>query len=134
MAGVQPALPDAIKRHRSRSMGEMAAIPPSNMLLGVPKKGRLFEKCSKLLQEGVGLDYRKSERVDVAHCTNMPVRQTHHFRFSPGGGVVTVVSFSALSLSPGPRTLVFMLGVMTGDPCRCVSAGITGHLGLPSRT
>jgi len=77
----------ALARSRSRSMGEMAAIPPTNMLLGVPKKGRLFDKCSKLLQEGVGMEYRKPDRVDVAHCSNMPVTLV----FLPAHDIATYV-------------------------------------------
>jgi len=54
-------------------MGNMAAIPSENLLLAVPKKGRLNEKVMKLLVDGVGMDYKRPDRVDVAHCTNMPV-------------------------------------------------------------
>jgi ATP phosphoribosyltransferase len=60
-------------RARGRSMGNMAAIPSENLLLAVPKKGRLNEKVMKLLVDGVGMDYKRPDRVDVAHCTNMPV-------------------------------------------------------------
>lgn len=43
-----------------------------NCLLAVPKKGRLFEKCSKLLL-GAGLHFDRPNRLDVAHCTSMPL-------------------------------------------------------------
>ena len=43
-----------------------------NALFAIPKKGRLYEKCMKLL-EGAGLDHNRPARLDVAHCTGMPV-------------------------------------------------------------
>ncbi len=45
----------------------------SNLLFAIPKKGRLNEKCMQLLA-GAGLDHKRPERVDVAHCNNIPVR------------------------------------------------------------
>ena len=42
------------------------------MLIGVPKKGRMSEKCLKFL-EAAGLEYTRPERVDVAMVTNMPI-------------------------------------------------------------
>lgn len=43
-----------------------------NCLFAVPKKGRLFEQCVKLLA-GSGLDYYRPNRLDVAHCSNLPI-------------------------------------------------------------
>jgi ATP phosphoribosyltransferase len=43
-----------------------------NMLLAVPKKGRLHEKIMKLV-EGIGLDYVRPNRLDIAHCTSFPL-------------------------------------------------------------
>ena len=45
----------------------------NNLLFAVPKKGRLHEKCMQLI-EGAGLNHTRPDRVDVAHCINMPVR------------------------------------------------------------
>ena len=42
------------------------------LLLGVPKKGRMCEKCLEFLK-AAGLEYTRPERVDVAHCTNLPI-------------------------------------------------------------
>jgi len=47
-------------------------LRPANILIGIPKKGRLNEKVSKLL-DGAGLEYRRPDRVDVAVCTGLPV-------------------------------------------------------------
>lgn len=43
-----------------------------NALFAIPKKGRLYEQIIKLLM-GAGLDHHRPSRLDVAHCTNLPV-------------------------------------------------------------
>lgn len=43
-----------------------------NCLLAIPKKGRLYEKCMKLLS-GAGVEYNRPPRLDVAHCTTLPL-------------------------------------------------------------
>ena len=45
----------------------------NNLLFAIPKKGRLNEKCMQLLA-GAGLDHKRPDRVDVAVCNNIPVR------------------------------------------------------------
>mmetsp|Transcript_3137 Transcript_3137/g.6875 ORF Transcript_3137/g.6875 Transcript_3137/m.6875 type:complete len:308 (-) Transcript_3137:73-996(-) len=60
------------RRQPRPSLCEMSSIPPENLLLAVPKKGRLYDKCMKLL-EGVGLEHKRPERLDFANCINMPI-------------------------------------------------------------
>lgn len=48
------------------------ALTPERLLLAVPKKGRLYDKIVKLLA-GIGLDYNREPRLDIANCTNLPV-------------------------------------------------------------
>mmetsp|Transcript_15645 Transcript_15645/g.28068 ORF Transcript_15645/g.28068 Transcript_15645/m.28068 type:complete len:316 (-) Transcript_15645:308-1255(-) len=43
-----------------------------NMLFAVPKKGRLYERVLGML-EGMGLHYRRANRLDIANCSNLPV-------------------------------------------------------------
>lgn len=43
-----------------------------NMLLALPKKGRLAEECMKFV-EAAGLKYHRRDRLDVAPCSNMPI-------------------------------------------------------------
>jgi len=43
-----------------------------DLLLAVPKKGRLYEKVIKLL-EGIGLKFNRVARLDIAACIGMPV-------------------------------------------------------------
>jgi len=42
-------------------------------LLAVPKKGRLFEKCNQLLS-GIGLEYHRAPRQDIALCPSLPIK------------------------------------------------------------
>jgi ATP phosphoribosyltransferase len=58
----------------------------SNALLAIPKKGRLYDKCMKLL-EGAGLDHHRPARLDVAHCTNLPLTLV----FLPAADIATYV-------------------------------------------
>lgn len=44
----------------------------TNALFAIPKKGRLYDQVVKLLM-GAGLDYHRPARLDVAHCTNLPI-------------------------------------------------------------
>lgn len=42
------------------------------LLLAIPKKGRLYEQVTKLLA-GSGVEYTRKERLDIAHCKNLPM-------------------------------------------------------------
>ena len=75
------------RQERSKSSA-LSSIPPENLLIGVPKKGRLHEQCIKLLVEGAGLDYRRPDRVDIAHCKDVPVSLV----FLPAHDIATYVS------------------------------------------
>lgn len=44
--------------------GKNAGIPPENVIMGVPKKGRLYDRCMKLLA-GAGMDHRRVRRAFV---------------------------------------------------------------------
>lgn len=45
---------------------------PDRLLFAVPKKGRLYEKCCQLLS-GADIQFRRSNRLDIALCTNLPI-------------------------------------------------------------
>eukprot|EP00802_Teleaulax_amphioxeia_P017466 Tamp_17623.p1 GENE.Tamp_17623~~Tamp_17623.p1 ORF type:complete len:322 (-),score=80.87 Tamp_17623:413-1345(-) len=75
------------QRARAKS-GALSAIPAENLLIGVPKKGRLHEQCIKLLVDGAGLDYKRPDRVDIAHCKDVPVTLV----FLPAHDIATYVS------------------------------------------
>eukprot|EP01134_Creolimax_fragrantissima_P002888 CFRG2888T1 len=42
------------------------------LLFAVPKKGRIYEKCTSLLKD-IGIQYRRGHRLDVALSTNFPL-------------------------------------------------------------
>jgi ATP phosphoribosyltransferase len=45
---------------------------PDHLLFAIPKKGRLHEKIVAMLK-GSGFDYSRPERLDIAHCKDLPV-------------------------------------------------------------
>jgi ATP phosphoribosyltransferase len=45
---------------------------PERFLFAVPKKGRLYNKCLKLL-EGAGIDFFRPNRLDIAQSTSLPL-------------------------------------------------------------
>jgi len=46
--------------------------PSENLKFAIPKKGRLFEKCTQILK-GAGIKYRRPARLDVAICVELPI-------------------------------------------------------------
>ncbi|KAF0684946.1 Aste57867_23103 [Aphanomyces stellatus] len=44
----------------------------TNLLFAVPKKGRLYDNVVNFLN-GAGLEYNRPHRLDIAHCTSLPV-------------------------------------------------------------
>lgn len=54
------------------AVDESGSNAHGNMLLALPKKGRLAEMCLKFV-EAAGLQYHRRDRLDVAHCTNLPI-------------------------------------------------------------
>lgn len=45
---------------------------PERFLFAVPKKGRLYNKCLKLL-EGAGIEFFRPNRLDIAQSTSLPL-------------------------------------------------------------
>jgi len=58
-----------------------------NCLFAIPKKGRLFERVMQVVN-GAGLDHHRPNRLDVAHCTNLPVTIV----FLPASDIATYVA------------------------------------------
>jgi ATP phosphoribosyltransferase len=44
----------------------------NRLLFAIPKKGRLYEKSLELL-EGADIQFRRSNRLDIALSTNLPI-------------------------------------------------------------
>jgi len=57
-----------------------------NILFAVPKKGRLHKKIVELLK-GSGFNYNRPDRLDVAHCADVPVT----FVFLPASDIAMYV-------------------------------------------
>ena len=58
-----------------------------HMLFAIPKKGRLHEKIVEMLR-GSGFDYNRPDRLDIAHCKDVPVSLV----FLPASDIATYVS------------------------------------------
>jgi len=62
-------------------------VAPDHMLFAIPKKGRLNEKIVAMLK-GSGFDYSRPERLDIAHCKDLPVSIV----FLPASDIATYVA------------------------------------------
>jgi len=63
------------------------------LLFGIPKKGRLFEKVSKVLA-GAGIEYTRQARLDIAHCRDLPLSLV----FLPAADIPTYVGEGDMDL------------------------------------
>lgn len=63
------------------------------LLFAVPKKGRMFDRVQGLLL-GAGLHYHRPNRVDIAHCTSLPVTLV----FLPASDIATYVADGKVDL------------------------------------
>ena len=63
------------------------SVAPDHMLFVIPKKGRLNEKIVAMLK-GSGFDYSRPERLDIAHCKDLPVSIV----FLPASDIATYVA------------------------------------------
>ena len=63
------------------------SVAPDHMLFAIPKKGRLNEKIVAMLK-GSGFDYSRPERLDIAHCKDLPVSIV----FLPASDIATYVA------------------------------------------
>lgn len=80
--------------------------PPGNMLFGVPKKGRLFDACNKLLH-GIGLEYDRPNRLDIATCKNLPITLV----FLPASDIAMFVGEGKVTLGITGEDMVAEAGV-----------------------
>jgi len=78
------------------SMPEQAAAnssPEGYMRFAIPKKGRLYEKCSALLS-GAGVEYTRQPRLDVAYCHDLKLTLV----FLPAADIATYVGEGNVTL------------------------------------
>lgn len=48
------------------------ALPPENCRMAIPKKGRLYEKVTEMLN-AAGMKFNREPRLDVAVCYDLPI-------------------------------------------------------------
>ncbi len=59
--------PYKARRAMAAIPGNNSMIPPENVVMGVPKKGRLYDRCMKLLA-GAGMDHRRVSGGALSCC------------------------------------------------------------------
>ena len=111
----------AAKRARTASgagAGAGADLAPAEgtMLFAVPKKGRLYERILKIL-DGCGLSYHRKNRLDVALCTNMPIKLV----FLPAKDIAQYVGQGNVDMGITGQDIVAEAGVTVEEVC---------HLGM----
>lgn len=82
----------------------MSALP--TFRLAIPKKGRLYDKCSKVL-EGAGLEYRREARLDVAVCKDLPITLV----FLPASDIANYVGLGDVDMGITGQDCVAEAGV-----------------------
>mmetsp|Transcript_12559 Transcript_12559/g.29541 ORF Transcript_12559/g.29541 Transcript_12559/m.29541 type:complete len:353 (+) Transcript_12559:164-1222(+) len=75
-----------LPRQYAHSHATQGKATSSHLLFGVPKKGRLHEKVKKML-DGAGIEYSRPDRLDIAHCSNLPISIV----FLPASDIATYV-------------------------------------------
>lgn len=69
------------------AMAAKTSARDGHLLFAIPKKGRLHEKIVEMLK-GSGFDYNRPERLDIAHCKDLPVSLV----FLPAADIATFVA------------------------------------------
>lgn len=109
------ATTDTLDNKNAKSTATLAAktdsvgseqVPTENLLFGVPKKGRLADKVVKLLQ-GIGVQYRRRARLDIAHSSNMNISLV----FLPAKDIATFVAFGHVDLGITGEDIIAESGV-----------------------
>jgi len=72
---------------KPRSIAKYESTTGKRLLLAVPKKGRMHTTISEMLA-GAGFDYKRPDRLDIAHCVDLPVSIV----FLPAADIATYVS------------------------------------------
>ena len=57
---------------KPRSIAKYESTTGKRLLLAVPKKGRMHTTISEMLA-GAGFDYKRPDRIDIAHCRDLPI-------------------------------------------------------------
>ena len=92
------------RRQHERTLSQISE-DEGFLRFAVPKKGRLYDKCVKLL-EGAGLQYVRPPRLDIAYCTNMPVMLV----FLPAKDIATFVGEGNVDLGITGQDMVAEAG------------------------
>jgi len=77
---------DAVHLKPPESVFKVSPDVSNQLILAVPKKGRLYEAVQKLLT-GAGIEYHRKDRLDIAYSKNLPMQIV----FLPAADIATYV-------------------------------------------
>jgi len=86
-----------------------------HMLFAIPKKGRLHERIVEMLK-GSGFDYNRPERLDIAHCKDLPVSLV----FLPAADIATYVAEGNVDLGITGEDIIAESGAESGAACNVI--------------
>lgn len=84
--------------------------PPENCRLAIPKKGRLYEKVTKMLK-GAGIEFRREARLDVALCVGKPITLV----FLPAADIAKYVGEGNVDIGVTGQDIVKESGVKVNE-------------------
>ncbi|KAK7204275.1 ATP phosphoribosyltransferase [Myxozyma melibiosi] len=82
------------------------------LLFAVPKKGRLYQQCVDLLK-GADIKFNRSNRLDIALCTNLPIALV----FLPAADIPRFVGEGRVSLGITGQDQVAEAGISVDEVC-----------------
>jgi len=88
------------------AMNAKAGVRDGHLLFAIPKKGRLHEKIVEMLK-GSGFDYNRPERLDIAHCKDLPISLV----FLPAADIATFVAEGNVDIGITGEDIVSESGV-----------------------
>ena len=103
----------------------------NDFLFAIPKKGRLYERCLKLL-EGAGIDFVRPNRLDIARSSTLPLTLV----FLPAKDIATYVSDGKVDMGITGEDIIQESGASVKEEmklgfgkCRlCVQAPVANNL------
>lgn len=94
--------------HQTASTPKVDVMDGKRLLLAVPKKGRMNATIIEMLN-GAGFDYKRPDRIDIAHCRDLPISIV----FLPAADIATYVSDGNVDLGITGEDIVAESGANT---------------------
>ncbi|KAK9463493.1 uncharacterized protein V1516DRAFT_667911 [Lipomyces oligophaga] len=89
---------------------DMVSHLNDRLLFAIPKKGRLYQQCLELLK-GADIKFNRSNRLDIALCTNLPIALV----FLPAADIPRFVGEGRVSLGITGQDQVAEAGILVEE-------------------